>query len=69
MLKVIEEKVGYPVACACVLVACVVVCASIGLVLGFVAWGTHRPFTKLVERYVPGFDTRDTEMIEKCKDQ
>lgn len=40
-------------------------CSSIGLVLGFVAWGTHRPFTKLMERYVPGFDTRDTEMINK----
>lgn len=45
MLKVIEEKVGYLVACACVLVACVVVlsCCIIMRPIGLlIEWDAER---------------------------
>lgn len=57
-LKLYQEMWS-PVAAHCIR------CSSIGLLLGFVALGLHRPFTKLMEKLIPGFSTEDTEFIDK----
>jgi hypothetical protein len=39
----------------------------LGLILGFLSWGTHRTLLARLEKLIPGFSTADTETIEKPK--
>lgn len=42
-------------------------CAGLGLIMGFLAWGTHKVFLRRLESTILGFDTSDTDVIDKSK--